>query len=151
MSHNLFHILCSQWSPWTKLRAGSSDAKYIYQDSFLSFSTTNYPTSNSSFTFILSKMPSSLKMSFAALQLLSLFSTTLAINTRHSNPTSSSSCRTMPGDASWPNSQAWAKLNSTINGRLIATVPLASVCHDPNYDEAACAALAATWSLPQTQ
>lgn len=62
-----------------------------------------------------------------------------------------SRCRALPGDPQWPNEAAWAKLNSTVRGRLIATVPIGSVCHDPNYDAAACAALKEKWMQPVTQ
>ena len=62
-----------------------------------------------------------------------------------------SSCRALPGDAAWPSVQEWSTLNSTVNGKLIATVPLASPCHDPNYDKAACVALRQNWIWPQTQ
>ncbi|KAJ5174331.1 uncharacterized protein N7482_000208 [Penicillium canariense] len=63
---------------------------------------------------------------------------------------SSSQCRCLPGDACWPAPSAWASLNSTVGGRLIATVPIGSPCHDPNYDAVACAALQAGWTEPQT-
>ena len=65
--------------------------------------------------------------------------------------TKSSSCLCIPGDACWPSTQEWIGLNSTIGGRLIPTVPLAHVCHDPTFDAAACTALQAVWTLPQTQ
>ncbi|KAJ5379865.1 uncharacterized protein N7496_002293 [Penicillium cataractarum] len=61
----------------------------------------------------------------------------------------SSSCRCMPGDDCWPAASAWASLNNTVGGRLIATVPIGSPCHDPNYDAAACTALQNTWTEPQ--
>ncbi|PNS18684.1 hypothetical protein CAC42_5223 [Sphaceloma murrayae] len=67
----------------------------------------------------------------------------------HSKPTSPS-CRTLPGDLDWPDTPAWDQLNRTVGGRLIATRPIASVCHDPNYDEAACNALRAGWVEPET-
>jgi hypothetical protein len=38
-------------------------------------------------------------------------------------------CKYIPGDAGWPSPQAWARLNDTIDGRLLATLPLARVCH----------------------
>ncbi|KAK0634263.1 hypothetical protein B0T17DRAFT_611304 [Bombardia bombarda] len=72
-------------------------------------------------------------------------------------------CRTIPGDASWPNRYDWAALNATVNGRLIATVPIAAPCHNsftgqgyPNkplstYNEDQCAALRNSWYLPETQ
>jgi len=68
-------------------------------------------------------------------------------------------CKCFPGDACWPSSSTWSSLNETVNGKLIATVPLAAVCHDgsnthpdwPAYDEAACAALQARWyAIPHT-
>ncbi|KAL0940341.1 isoamyl alcohol [Colletotrichum truncatum] len=60
------------------------------------------------------------------------------------------SCRCLPGDACWPSTDSWNTLNTTVDGKLIATVPIGSVCHDPNYDEAACTALRAAWTLPET-
>lgn len=63
----------------------------------------------------------------------------------------SSSCRVLPLDTDWPSTSAWNTLNTTVNGRLIATVPVGSPCHDPNYDEAACLLLQADWTLASTQ
>ncbi|GKT97386.1 FAD binding domain-containing protein [Colletotrichum tofieldiae] len=60
------------------------------------------------------------------------------------------SCRCLPGDDCWPSTSSWDALNSTVGGKLIATVPIGSVCHDPNYDEAACTALQESWTLPET-
>ncbi|KAM0119401.1 hypothetical protein ACP6JC_003914 [Aspergillus fumigatus] len=60
-------------------------------------------------------------------------------------------CRCLPGDSCWPSPASWAALNSTVGGRLVATVPIGSPCHDPTYDAAACAALRDAWNLPQTQ
>lgn len=62
-----------------------------------------------------------------------------------------SSCRYLPGDAEWPGQEEWNQLNASVSGRLIAAIPPGSVCHDPNYDEAACAALQQTWVMPETQ
>jgi hypothetical protein len=62
-----------------------------------------------------------------------------------------SQCRCLPGDGCWPATHAWASLNSTVGGRLVATVPIGSVCHDPNYDAAACTALQNSWTEPQPQ
>ena len=54
-------------------------------------------------------------------------------------------CRYIPGDVGWPKPRDWHRLNATVGGRLIATIPLAHVCHDSGlfhaYDETACAAL----------
>lgn len=60
-------------------------------------------------------------------------------------------CRALPGDANWPGTFAWSLLNMTVRGQLVQTVPLGSVCHDPTYDAAACAALQQTWTQPVTQ
>ncbi|GKZ85558.1 hypothetical protein AnigIFM56816_011526 [Aspergillus niger] len=61
----------------------------------------------------------------------------------------SSTCKVLPGDADWPQSDQWASLNATLAGRLIAAVPLASVCHDVpfnNYDADLCAELQDIWN-----
>ncbi|KAJ6788504.1 hypothetical protein PWT90_01618 [Aphanocladium album] len=58
-------------------------------------------------------------------------------------------CKNIPGDAGWPQQQAWFKLNRTLGGNLISTVPLGSVCHDPTYDETKCKELTQNWGLAQ--
>ena len=65
--------------------------------------------------------------------------------------TNDAPCRCLPGDECWPSDSDWQALNSSIGGRLIATAPLASVCHSPNYDSAQCTPLSRVWDLPQTQ
>ncbi|RFU78917.1 fad binding domain-containing [Trichoderma arundinaceum] len=60
------------------------------------------------------------------------------------------SCRNLPGDSGWPSAAAWSALNSAVHGRLVATVPIGTPCHDPKYNKAACATLQANWPLPQT-
>lgn len=65
-----------------------------------------------------------------------------------------SSCRNIPGDTSWPTESEWTQLNGTVGGRLIATVPLASVCHTSpfdDFDETACTNLKADWDYAETQ
>ncbi|KAI0436258.1 FAD-binding domain-containing protein [Xylaria telfairii] len=66
-------------------------------------------------------------------------------------------CRTIPGDSSWPVDSIWIELNGTLNGRLIATVPIAAPCHksvsgEPNtlFDEDECATLRDNWFFPET-
>ncbi|KAH8884168.1 FAD binding domain-containing protein [Thozetella sp. PMI_491] len=59
-------------------------------------------------------------------------------------------CRCLPSDSCWPSTSAWSALNATVNGQLVATVPIGSVCHAPNYDSAACTALQNSWTAPQT-
>lgn len=61
------------------------------------------------------------------------------------------SCRKLPHDEDWPTQETWAALNATVDGKLIATVPLASSCHDPNYDAAKCDPLRENWEYAQTQ
>ncbi|KAF4635585.1 hypothetical protein G7Y89_g2518 [Cudoniella acicularis] len=60
------------------------------------------------------------------------------------------SCHCFPGDSCWPSTSTWAQLNSTVGGRLIATVPIGTPCHEPNYDAEVCAALQADWTLVET-
>ncbi|KAI1149475.1 hypothetical protein F4825DRAFT_51698 [Nemania diffusa] len=66
-------------------------------------------------------------------------------------------CRSIPGDSSWPSESIWADLNSTLHGRLIATVPIAAPCHtsvlgQPNalFNEDECAILRDNWFFPET-
>lgn len=63
-------------------------------------------------------------------------------------------CRYIPGDDGWPNANTWAQLNETVGGRLIATVPQASVCHTGGYassqlNETECKVLQTQWDYPQ--
>ncbi|KAJ7880121.1 hypothetical protein B0H13DRAFT_2542387 [Mycena leptocephala] len=63
------------------------------------------------------------------------------------------SCRCYPDDACWPTATEWSSLNTTIGGRLVATVPLAAACHDDQwvtYDNATCTALQNSWLDPET-
>ena len=62
-----------------------------------------------------------------------------------------STCRYLPGDAGWPSPSAWNSLNTTVGGRLIATVPLGQPCHDPFYNATECKILQDGWIYPQTQ
>lgn len=85
---------------------------------------------------------------------LAAFSTLVAANPLHDRyfaRGANSTCLCMPGDACWPNKEEWATLNASLSGRLITTVPLAHVCHDPTFNAKACTALQAVWTLPQTQ
>ncbi|TVY41908.1 FAD-linked oxidoreductase [Lachnellula occidentalis] len=59
-------------------------------------------------------------------------------------------CRYVLRDQSWPSLSDWAHLNTSVDWQLIATVPLASVSHDPTYDEAACARMQQSWAFSQT-
>ncbi|KAI2635878.1 FAD-binding domain-containing protein [Hypomontagnella submonticulosa] len=54
-------------------------------------------------------------------------------------------CKYLPDDADWPSQDEWGTLNSTVGGRLVATIPLGSPCHDPTFDEELCASLQEEW------
>ncbi|KAJ5947428.1 hypothetical protein N7466_000443 [Penicillium verhagenii] len=66
-------------------------------------------------------------------------------------PRGSTSCRYIPGDAGWPTVNQWQALNASVSGRLIATNPIAHVCHDPTYSEAECEYLQKEWGIPSLQ
>ncbi|KAI0394339.1 FAD binding domain protein [Xylariaceae sp. FL0594] len=61
-------------------------------------------------------------------------------------------CRCFPGEDCWPSPQEWGEFNKSVNGRLVATVPLASPCHDDfpgvKYDAERCAEIQANWAQP---
>ena len=63
----------------------------------------------------------------------------------------SSRCRCFPGDTCWPTREDWAGLNSSIHGRLVATVPIATPCHDPTYNAAQCKYVQDQWLEPDLQ
>jgi hypothetical protein len=60
-------------------------------------------------------------------------------------------CLCLPSDSCWPSPDTWSSLNSTVNGKLVATVPIGSPCHDPTYDADACDQLQQQWLNPLTQ
>lgn len=71
-----------------------------------------------------------------------------AVKHSAAEPTSSTSCKCIAGDDCWPSAQEWADFNSTIGGKLVTPRQLASVCHNPNYDEAACEYIRKEWTSP---
>ncbi|ROV86998.1 hypothetical protein VMCG_10819 [Cytospora schulzeri] len=71
-----------------------------------------------------------------------------AANHRGGRPPTARTCKNIPGDEGWPTEAAWSQLNDATGGRLIATKPLANVCHDPDYDSGACRNLEDNWLLP---
>jgi hypothetical protein len=83
------------------------------------------------------------------LQLLAAL-TTLAICTAKPNQPSTDLCRVIPGDEAWPTAKEWSTFNATVKGKLIRTVPIASICHGDSYDREACAALRDHWYFPET-
>ncbi|CAI7666324.1 unnamed protein product [Penicillium crustosum] len=69
------------------------------------------------------------------------------------NHTTSSPCHCMPQDPCWPEDSQWARFNKTVDGNLIATIPIASVCHIDSftpYDQSKCAQLQSNWGFPET-
>lgn len=60
-------------------------------------------------------------------------------------------CHCFPGDACWPSELTWQALNSSVHGRLVATVPLGAACHDPIYNPGICKNLQEHWLEPVTQ
>jgi hypothetical protein len=48
-------------------------------------------------------------------------------------------CHCQPSQSCWPTASEWVALNASINGNLVSVVPVASPCHVPNYNAAACA------------
>ena len=88
--------------------------------------------------------------SYSTLSLRGVLSLGLVVLARAANLTT---CRYVPGDAGYPSTTQWAQLNQTVNGRLIATVPLASRCHSypfSDLDTAVCDTLKTTWDQAQT-
>lgn len=87
------------------------------------------------------------------LRLLATFAASTAAATL---PAVDQKCKYIPGDVGWPSQRDWQQLNQTVEGRLIATVPLGAVCHDNGefaaYDVSECAALRTgiTEAGPQT-
>ncbi|KAF7879033.1 hypothetical protein EAF04_000233 [Stromatinia cepivora] len=71
--------------------------------------------------------------------------------TSQSSPTQPQ-CRCFPGDTCWPSSGKWDAFNKTVEGRLIATIPIASPCHDTfpgiSYNADKCAEIQANWPRP---
>ncbi|PKY04552.1 FAD-binding domain-containing protein [Aspergillus campestris IBT 28561] len=49
-----------------------------------------------------------------------------------------SSCRCRPSDSCWPSINTWAAFNESIDGHLVQLRPIASVCHDPTFNQQAC-------------
>jgi hypothetical protein len=60
-------------------------------------------------------------------------------------------CKCFPGDPCWPSDSEWDRLNSTVDGRLIATVPLGSPCHDPSFNAEECKHLQSEWLYSSIQ
>ncbi|KAI1407440.1 FAD-binding domain-containing protein [Hypoxylon sp. FL1857] len=91
---------------------------------------------------------------------VSLIVLAVAVAFRNRGHETKAHCRLVPGDPDWPGQHDWDKLNRTVDGNLIATTPISSVCHyssllgdkgnASNYDQEACDALRDVWFFPQT-
>ncbi|KAI0388916.1 FAD binding domain protein [Xylariaceae sp. FL0594] len=57
-------------------------------------------------------------------------------------------CKTIPGDPEWPSVADWNAFNATIGGKLVTPYELGRVCHNPDYDEAACNRIREQWVQP---
>jgi hypothetical protein len=78
---------------------------------------------------------------------LALFGAALA----NAQAPASAQCKTFPGDKAWPLKAEWDSLNKTVNGRLVATVPLGTPCHGASYDKATCESLQSQWQTEKIQ
>jgi hypothetical protein len=66
-------------------------------------------------------------------------------------------CRCFPGDSCWPSLYDWRSFNSSIDGILIASVPIAAVCHEFHssdtpvltYNSNACEEAKDNWFSPE--
>lgn len=62
-------------------------------------------------------------------------------------------CGCVPGEPCWPSDATWASRNNTLGGKLVATTPPASVCHDSSFgacDTEKYDTLKSTWFDPET-
>lgn len=60
-------------------------------------------------------------------------------------------CKTFPGDETWPAKAEWDAFNRTVNGRLVATVPLGAPCHGSSFNNATCESLKSQWQTEKIQ
>lgn len=81
-----------------------------------------------------------------------------AVGYAGSESSTAAACKCGPTDKCWPSAAKWAALNSTVNGRLIKTIPIGSVCHTTTvvdstatntFDATKCADVQANWHFPQ--
>ncbi len=81
-----------------------------------------------------------------------MFIASLGVCQSTTNSTDSNAiCKCIPGDRCWPSAKTWADFNTTIGGKLVTPTQLAVVCHNPSYDEAACAYIQEQWTSPFLQ
>lgn len=98
------------------------------------------------------------RLGFLLLPLFSTFAPVLSVRVQipralhdyRDLSTKNASCHCFPGDTCWPTREQWSRFNDTVNGRLVATVPLATPCHGTSYDARACQTLQDKWYDPNT-
>ena len=106
------------------------------------------------FTFQATRFPPlKMNLDFSQIIILIAYASLTLPCFSHASPIASAAatCRNIPGDTGWPSSNDWQDLNSTVGGRLIATVPLGSSCHDPAYNGTQCSYLDEKWDLAPIQ
>ncbi|KAL4862754.1 hypothetical protein BDV12DRAFT_202744 [Aspergillus spectabilis] len=83
-----------------------------------------------------------------------LYSTLLLLLGSIQQSAATPTCRCFPDEPCWPSPQQWAVFNATVNGNLIATIPIGSVCHAKNIfntpSQQACSELLFRWTDPAT-
>ena len=80
--------------------------------------------------------------------LVSLVAVILKETVAHSEIRSTSRCKLTPNDPAWPSTAEWATLNSTIDGVLIKSRPVASSCYpgNPLNSPESCEIVSAAWN-----
>ncbi|OAG03355.1 FAD-binding domain-containing protein [Paraphaeosphaeria sporulosa] len=63
------------------------------------------------------------------------FDNSTIANATFSNQRKVVSCKTFPGDPSWPTKPVWDTFDALLGGGLIPTVPIASACYDSEWGE----------------
>jgi hypothetical protein len=82
------------------------------------------------------------KLYYTFFGLLSLSS----IGQTHSSGDSHRHRRCSYGDPCWPCASDWASFNSSVSGRLIASLPPAAVCHEAHYNATLCSNITMEWA-----
>ena len=63
-----------------------------------------------------------------------------------------SECKLIPEDPEWPSTNTWDSFNTTVDGRLVQTVPIGTPCYaGPNFNEDECQVVQASWHNPDFQ
>ncbi|KIK58057.1 hypothetical protein GYMLUDRAFT_171811 [Collybiopsis luxurians FD-317 M1] len=71
-------------------------------------------------------------------------------NTDVGTPTLSvKDCKLLPGDHAWPKKDVWNAFNSSVDGRLIKTIPIGAACHTDGFDEEKCQFVRDHWREPE--